>query len=140
MKIITDATCTSYHTPGHPERPERILRTLEKLQAQTDLTIDWLKPEPASDEAILRAHNAEYLARLRVPFDFDADTSHFPEIEVIARNAAGAGLLALESARRKETVLSLMRPPGHHATRSQVMGFCYLSNMAIAVLQAVATN
>jgi acetoin utilization deacetylase AcuC-like enzyme len=33
-----------------------------------------------------------------------------------------------------------MRPPGHHATREHVMGFCYLSNMAITVLQAVATG
>ena len=56
----------------------------------------------------------------------------------IARMAAGAGLLALESARHKETVFSLMRPPGHHATREHVMGFCYLSNMAITVLQAIA--
>lgn len=140
MKIITDATCTTYHTPGHPERPERILNTLEKLRAQTELTIDWLEPEPASDEAILRAHSPEYLGRLRVPFDFDADTSYFPEIETIARRAAGAGLLALDSARRNETVFSLMRPPGHHATRDHVMGFCYLSNMAIAVLQAAATG
>ncbi|HEX5221877.1 MAG TPA: histone deacetylase [Verrucomicrobiae bacterium] len=140
MKIITDATCTSYHTPGHPERPERILNTLEKLRAQTELGIDWLEPEPANDKVILRAHSPEHLARLRVPFDFDADTSYFPEIEMLARKAAGAGLRALESARRNETVFSLMRPPGHHATRDQVMGFCYLSNMAITVLQAVASG
>jgi len=140
VKIITDATCTTYHTPGHPERPDRILNTLEKLHAQTEFTIDWLKPEPASDEAILRAHSPEYLARLRVPFDFDADTSYFPEIEMIARKAAGAGLLALESTRQAEAVFSLMRPPGHHATRDHVMGFCYLSNMAIAILQAVASG
>ena len=140
MKIITDATCTGYHTPGHPERPERILNTLEKLRAQTDLEIEWLKPEPASDEAILRAHSPEHLARLRIPSDFDADTAYFPEIEMLARNSAGAGLLALESAARNETVFSLMRPPGHHATRDEAMGFCYLSNMAVAVLQAVATG
>lgn len=140
MKIITDATCTSYHTPGHPERPERILGALDKLRAQTELNIDWLEPEAVNDEAILRAHSSEYLARLRVPLDFDADTSYFPEIEMIARRAAGAGLLALEFAGRNDTAFSLMRPPGHHATRDHVMGFCYLSNMAIAILQAVATG
>jgi acetoin utilization deacetylase AcuC-like enzyme len=31
-----------------------------------------------------------------------------------------------------------MRPPGHHATRSQAMGFCYLNSIAIAALQAAA--
>ncbi|MFO1512753.1 MAG: histone deacetylase [Verrucomicrobiota bacterium] len=140
MKIITDATCTSYHSPGHPERPARITSTQEKLRTQTELPIEWLKPTPASDEVILRAHTPEYIARLRIAHDFDADTAYFPEIETLARNSAGAGLLALDYARRGETVFSLMRPPGHHATREHVMGFCYLNNIAITALHALATG
>lgn len=140
MKIITDANCTSYHTPAHPERPQRILRTQEKLRSQSDLPIEWIEPTPATDAAILRAHTPEYIARLRIPRDFDADTAYFPEIEPLARNAAGAGLLALDCARKGETAFSLMRPPGHHATRSEVMGFCYLNNVAITALHALATG
>jgi acetoin utilization deacetylase AcuC-like enzyme len=113
---------------------------MEKLHSQTDLPIEWLKPQPASDEAILRAHTPDYIARLRIPHDFDADTAYFPEIERLARHAAGAGLLALDCARRGDTVFSLMRPPGHHATRTHVMGFCYLNNIAITVLHALATG
>jgi acetoin utilization deacetylase AcuC-like enzyme len=140
VKIITDDTCTTYHTLGHPERPARITATVEKLRAQTDLPIEWLKPAPADDAAILRAHTPEYLARLRIPRDFDADSAYFPEIEALARNSAGAGLLTLECARRGEIAFSLMRPPGHHATRDQVMGFCYLNNIAITALHALATG
>lgn len=140
MKIITDASCTSYHTPGHPERPERITRTVERLRSQTDLPIEWLQPTPATDEALLRAHSPEYLARLRIPQDFDADSAYFPGVEALARNSAGAGLLAADLSRQGETAFSLMRPPGHHATRDLVMGFCYLSNMAITVLHAMATG
>lgn len=140
MQIITDERCTGYHSPGHPERPARITSTLEKLRAQTELPIEWLTPEPASDESILRAHSAEYIARLRVPYDFDADTAWFPEIESLARLSAGAGLLALEQARAGKTVFSLMRPPGHHATKETPMGFCYLSNIAIAALHALQTG
>jgi acetoin utilization deacetylase AcuC-like enzyme len=33
-----------------------------------------------------------------------------------------------------------MRPPGHHATRDRAMGFCYLNNVAITVLEAAATG
>ena len=33
-----------------------------------------------------------------------------------------------------------MRLPGHHATREQSMGFCYLNNIAIATLEALATG
>jgi acetoin utilization deacetylase AcuC-like enzyme len=140
VKIITDARCTGYHSPGHPERPTRITSTLEKLRTQTELPIEWLSPTPASDEAILRAHAAEHIGRLRIPHDFDADTAYFPEIESHARLSAGAGLLALDQARAGETVFSLMRPPGHHATRETPMGFCYLSNIAIAARHALATG
>jgi len=140
VKIITDERCTGYHSPGHPERPLRITRTVEKLKAQTEIPIEWLLPPAATDEQVLRAHTPEYVGRLRVPFDFDADTAWFPEIETLARLSAGAGILAVEQARTGESVFSLMRPPGHHATRDEPMGFCYLSNLAIAVLHALATG
>ncbi len=140
MTIITDQNCTSYHRPGHPERPARVALTQELLRDQTELPLTWVSPTPANDEAILRAHTPEYIARLRVPRDFDADTSFFPEIETLARNAAGAALLALAFARKGEAVFSLMRPPGHHATRNEVMGFCYLNSVAIAALQALASG
>jgi acetoin utilization deacetylase AcuC-like enzyme len=137
VKIITDPSCTDYYSQGHPERPARISLTLEKLHAQSELAIEWAKPTPANDEPILRAHTPEHLARLRIPRDFDADTAYFPNIEALARNAAGAAVLALDYALRGEAVFCLMRPPGHHATRTEVMGFCYLNNIAIAALTAV---
>jgi acetoin utilization deacetylase AcuC-like enzyme len=140
VKVVCDESCANYLNPGHPERPARILDSLALLRRQTDLPIEWIKPAPASDEAILRAHEPEYLGRLRVPRDFDNDTFYFPEAEKMARLSAGAALFAMELARKGETVFSLMRPPGHHATRSEVMGFCYLSNTAIAALQALATG
>src|SRR5690606_36168300 len=118
---------------------ERITKTIEKLRSQTELPIEWLTPEPAKDESILPAHPPEFIARLRIAHDFDADTAYFPDIEFLARLAAGAGLLALEKARAGETVFRLMRPPGHHATRHVVKGFCYISNIAIAALHALQT-
>ena len=51
-----------------------------------------------------------------------------------------AALMALEAARAGESAFSLMRPPGHHATRNRAMGFCYLNNVAIASLEALATG
>lgn len=140
MKIVCDECCASYLNPGHPERPERILDSLALLRRQTDLPVEWVAPTPVDDEAILRAHEPEYLGRLRVARDFDNDTFYFPEVEKIARLSAGAAVLAMELARKGDVTFSLMRPPGHHATRSEVMGFCYLSNIAIAALQALATG
>jgi len=140
MKIITDERCIKYSAPGHPERPARISRTLEKLRGQTELPISWATPLPADEAAILRAHSARHVARLEESEDFDGDTPAYPDIANHARRSVGGALAALKSAREGETAFSLIRPPGHHATRDQSMGFCYLNSIAIAVLEALATG
>ena len=140
MTIITDDHCTSYSSPGHPERPERIAKTLEKLRGQTELPIRWGQPARIEDSVLLRAHTAEHLVRLEVPADFDGDTPFLPNIADYARASVGAALEALKSARAGQTAFSLMRPPGHHAIRNRAMGFCYLNNVAIAVLEALASG
>jgi len=140
MKIITDEKCNGYSRQGHPERPARITATAERLRHQTELPVEWLAPATISDEQILRAHTPAMLARLEVPQDFDADTPFFENISGFARVSAAAALTALKIGRAGENVFSLMRPPGHHATREQSMGFCYLNNIAIAALEAAATG
>ena len=80
------------------------------------------------------------LARLKIPQDFDADTPFFENISDYARASAAAALDAMKLARNGESVFSLMRPPGHHATRETSMGFCYLNSIAITVLEALATG
>jgi acetoin utilization deacetylase AcuC-like enzyme len=140
IKIITDERCTGYSRAGHPERPARITATVTRLKNQSEVSIEWIAPANVSDEQILRAHEPEMLARLKIPHDFDADTPFYENIGGFARASVAATLDAMKAARNGENVFSLMRPPGHHATREKSMGFCYLNNIAIAVLEAVATD
>ena len=140
LKIITDSNCTGYSRMGHPERPERVARTLKKLQSQKELPIVWAKPGLVEEASILRAHSRELLASLNGSEDFDADTPAYPGIANYARASVGAALEAMHCARNGETVFSLMRPPGHHATRDRIMGFCFLNNIAIAALEALASG
>jgi len=140
MKIITDERCISYTRSGHPECPSRISRTLERLRGQTELTVDWADPLPVDEAVILRAHSAQMVAQLESGEDFDNDTPFYPGIAEHARRSVGGALAALAAARAGEMAFSLLRPPGHHATREVIMGFCYLNSIAIAALEALATG
>jgi acetoin utilization deacetylase AcuC-like enzyme len=141
MKVVTDEKCTAYESPGHPERPARINKTLEKLRAQKELPITWAEPPLAEEASILRAHSKEHLNRVKsVEVDFDSDTPAHKNIFEHARRSIGGACLAMQAARKGEMTFSLLRPPGHHATKDRAMGFCYLNSIAIAALEALAAG
>ncbi len=138
MTIFYDPSCLEYSGPGHPERPQRIARTAPLLKDRHPHW-EWREPSPATDDQLLRTHSGEHLKHLAAAHeDFDVDTPFYPRIGIYARRSAGAAVDAAHSALRGEPAFSLMRPPGHHATRDRAMGFCYFSNVAVAALDALA--
>src|SRR5215471_7664778 len=137
MTIFYDPSCLEYSSPGHPERPERIARTAPLLKDRHP-DWEWRKPTAASDTQLLPAHSPEHVESLANAREhFDPDTPLYPNIEMHARRSTGAAIEAARSALRGEPAFSLMRPPGHHATRDRAMGFCYFSNVAVAALDAL---
>lgn len=141
MLIFHDPQCADYGSSMRPEQPARITRSAAHLRTAHP---DWefRVPPPAatvSDDTLRLAHTAAHLKRLAQPRDFDADTPYFDAIGDHARRAVSAGLAAAAHALTAHTpAFALMRPPGHHATATTAMGFCYLNQIAITALHAHA--
>ncbi len=132
MKIIYSPKCLEYGEPGHPESPVRVSETYDFIKDK----FDFVKPSPCDKEDILRVHPQELMESVKNGDFFDPDTPRLPGIFDHAKLAAGAAILAGKTAIKGESAFSLMRPPGHHAEKNKLGGFCYFNNIAITVRYA----
>lgn len=136
---VTHPGYFDHHTGAHPERPER-LRAVLAAAADERLhdAIVHVEASPASRLDLQRVHPAAYLDELDEVARggggrIDADTVMSTRSAAAATLAAGAGLTAVDALRRGDgsAAFCAVRPPGHHATRRQAMGFCLVSNIAV---------
>ncbi len=145
MILYTHPDCARHLTPeGHPERPARLKAVLDAL---ADLDLDRREAPPAEDADLLRAHPRSHLDRLaraapesgRIPLD--PDTWMSPGSLRAARLAAGAACAAVDAVLATPgRAFVAARPPGHHAEPETPMGFCLLSNAAIAARRAMEVH
>lgn len=132
--------------PHHPESPAR-LKAIKSQLLESGLwsQLQMEQARAASDEDLLRVHDAEYLSYLasKSPSSgycvIDADTILNEHTLEAARFAAGAGLVGIDAIMqsRARAVFCAVRPPGHHATPNRAMGFCFYNNVAVAVAYAL---
>jgi acetoin utilization deacetylase AcuC-like enzyme len=134
MKIFYSPECLNYSQPGHPESPARARKTYELLEQRG---YEFFEPKPCTEQDIFRAHSQDLLEKVKKRTFFDFDTPAFPNIFEIAILSAGSAIdAAFHCMNEGEKAFSLMRPPGHHATKNVLGGFCYFNNIAIACLKA----
>jgi acetoin utilization deacetylase AcuC-like enzyme len=135
------------HDTGlHPERADRVRALEAALSARDWLGWDVGEAPRASEQQLLAVHTAEHLERVRDACassePLDPDTPVVPASWNAALHAAG-GACALVDALlggSAPTGFAALRPPGHHAEPDRAMGFCLLSNVAVAARHASRTH
>lgn len=129
-KVFCDLKTANYGAPGHPEAPFRVRRTHERLLA-AGLTPE-LPPVRADASDVALLHGAGHLPSIASGTFADPDTCAQPGMDAIALISLSGALSAADAALAGNPAFSLMRPPGHHAGKDRVAGFCYLNNVALA--------
>jgi len=138
--LVYDPIYLEHDTGSHPENSRRLTAMMSHLE-ETGMKdkLVMLSPRAASVEEIQMVHAAEYVSQTESTAErgggwLDPDTVMCPRSYEVALYAVGGLLTAVEAVMKGEvdSAFALVRPPGHHATHNQAMGFCIFNNVAIA--------
>ena len=108
--------------------PGRLDTALEVLGKQPDY--EFIEAIPATREQLLLAHSPELIDDVK----FQSNSYYRENLYDVAVLAAGGAIQAGEIAVSGEPSFGLIRPPGHHASRSSHWGFCYFNNISVSLL------
>ena len=149
--LVTHPWCNAHDTgPAHPESRARLPAVLEALRRDPVLAAGGLREveaRPARLQDLLLVHTPEHVARIERAGKraqemggivwLDPDTAVSEASFEAALASAGCAIGAVEQVMGGATgAFAACRPPGHHATAGEAMGFCLFDNVAIAARYA----
>ncbi len=146
--LYTDPVFLKHDTGRHPETADRlrsVTARLEKAGLVKKCTAGEYRP--LAEDAVAKVHDARQVQAVKQLAEhgggrLDPDTVVSPDSFSVGLHAAGACAAAVEAVLTgaDRTALCLVRPPGHHATRTRCMGFCLFNNVALAARHARAAH
>ncbi|HET6445717.1 MAG TPA: histone deacetylase [candidate division Zixibacteria bacterium] len=142
--LLGFAPALEHLQPGHPESPQRMLAIIELLESSGVLSdVTQVDITQADFDQIGRVHSDSLVNRIRQTCEYggghlDPDTYATIDSYRLARIAAGTTVRLLDQVMVSDSTngIAIVRPPGHHAERVRVGGFCLFNNVAIAARQA----
>ncbi len=130
---------------GHPETPMRYEVVMKALENDKKLweSLNIIEAEKVSRGIIQAAHTKEHFNKIESAFEdgveyLDADTivsMHSFDAAVYGAGGACRAVDAVMNGEAKNAFVAV-RPPGHHATGENAMGFCLFNNVAVAARYA----
>ncbi len=142
--LLRHAASLGHDVGPHPERPGRLVAVERELAARDWAGFEPRDSRPAERAVLERVHPAAYLDALEALCAsgggaLDLDTLVVPGSWPAALHGAGGAVevvdLLLDGG--APCAASAHRPPGHHALAARAMGFCLLSNVAVAARHAL---
>src|SRR5690554_1541065 len=140
ITIFSHPDCELHNPdPEHPECPQRISAILDQvIRSGLDYVVHQQEATAAPLESLYRAHSKVYIDELiaKAPSEghiwLDPDTPMTADSFKAAQMAAGAAINAVDLVMTETNAQAFcaVRPPGHHATYDQAMGFCLINNIA----------
>src|SRR5450631_3179035 len=147
--LVTHPACLLHEPPpGHPERPARLSEVLKMLDGP-DFGALLRVVAPKADEEMLRlVHDSDFVADLLEAMpesgyaQVDSDTIASPGTKEAILRAAGAVVRGVDMVMKGEArnAFCAVRPPGHHATPTRAMGFCFFNSVAVGAFHARAAH
>ena len=142
VAYITDKIYLKHDTGiSHPESPQRLIAINHAIKPLSHQLIA-LSPIKVSKEILALVHPIDYIENIEsmsvLGGSIDSDTICSIDSYDAAVMAVGAGIVALDGIKSAqfERAFCAVRPPGHHATPTQAMGFCLFNNIALAAKYA----